>query len=85
MSQNGETSPLAATIETFEDLYENAPCGYLSVQLDGQIFRVNATLASWIGYTPEQLVGKRSAPADDSLPHFVRNPLCAPTEHAGVF
>ena len=60
MSQNGETPPpLAATIETFEDLYENAPCGYLSVQLDGQIFRINATLASWIGYTPEQLVGKR--------------------------
>ena len=59
MSQNNETSPLAATIETFEDLYENAPCGYLSVQLDGQIFRINATLASWIGYTPEQLVGKR--------------------------
>ena len=59
MSQNNETSPLAATIETFEDLYENAPCGYLSVQLDGQIFRINATLATWIGYTPEQLVGKR--------------------------
>ena len=59
MSQNNETLPLAATIETFEDLYENAPCGYLSVQLDGQIFRINATLASWIGYTPEQLVGKR--------------------------
>jgi phosphoserine phosphatase RsbU/P len=59
MSQNGEISPLAATIETFEDLYENAPCGYLSVQLDGQIFRINATLATWIGYTPEQLVGKR--------------------------
>jgi phosphoserine phosphatase RsbU/P len=59
MSQNGEISPLAATIETFEDLYENAPCGCLSVQLDGQIFRVNATLASWVGYTPEQLVGKR--------------------------
>lgn len=59
MSQNNETLPLAATIETFEDLYENAPCGCLSVQLDGQIFRVNATLASWVGYTPEQLVGKR--------------------------
>jgi phosphoserine phosphatase RsbU/P len=59
MSQNGEISPLAATIETFEDLYENAPCGCLSVQLDGQIFRVNATLASWVCYTPEQLVGKR--------------------------
>jgi sigma-B regulation protein RsbU (phosphoserine phosphatase) len=59
MSQSCETPPVAVPIEDFEDLYENAPCGHLSMQLDGHIFRVNATLAGWIGYTPEQLVGKR--------------------------
>jgi sigma-B regulation protein RsbU (phosphoserine phosphatase) len=59
MSLGGETPPVTAPIETFEDLYENAPCGHLSMQLDGHIFRVNATLAGWIGYTPDQLVGKR--------------------------
>ncbi|XVS66285.1 PP2C family protein-serine/threonine phosphatase [Actinosynnema sp. CA-299493] len=41
-----------------EDLYENAPCGYLSTMLDGQIARVNGTLLRWLGYSREQLVGR---------------------------
>jgi phosphoserine phosphatase RsbU/P len=45
--------------EDYEDLYENAPCGYLSVRNDGSIFKVNATFSNWIGYPGEQLVGKR--------------------------
>ncbi|WP_083958511.1 PP2C family protein-serine/threonine phosphatase [Herbidospora mongoliensis] len=43
-----------------EDLYENAPCGYLSTLLDGQIAKVNATLLGWLGYRREELVGRRS-------------------------
>jgi sigma-B regulation protein RsbU (phosphoserine phosphatase) len=42
-----------------EDLYENAPCGYLSIRPDGRIFKVNATFATWIGSSSEQLTGKR--------------------------
>ncbi|ROP37503.1 PP2C family protein-serine/threonine phosphatase [Saccharothrix texasensis] len=42
-----------------EDLYENAPCGYLSTMLDGQIAKVNGTLLRWLGYSREQLVGRR--------------------------
>lgn len=30
--------------EDLEDLYENAPCGYLSLQPDGRIVKVNRTL-----------------------------------------
>ncbi|MDF2901629.1 MAG: putative two-component regulator sensor histidine kinase protein [Phenylobacterium sp.] len=45
--------------EDLEDLYQNAPCGYLSMFPDGQIFRVNATLAGWTGRTPEDLTGAR--------------------------
>jgi sigma-B regulation protein RsbU (phosphoserine phosphatase) len=45
--------------DSTEDLYENAPCGYLSTLLDGQIARINATLLDWLGYTREQLVGRR--------------------------
>jgi sigma-B regulation protein RsbU (phosphoserine phosphatase) len=45
--------------EDYEDLYENAPCGFLSVRNDGSIFKVNGTFSKWIGFTPEQLVGKR--------------------------
>jgi phosphoserine phosphatase RsbU/P len=51
---------LASLLEdSTEDLYENAPCGYLSTLPDGQIARVNATLLSWLGYTRSELVGHR--------------------------
>jgi sigma-B regulation protein RsbU (phosphoserine phosphatase) len=52
---HSEGSPLS---EDLDDLYENAPCGYLSLHPDGHIFKVNATLAKWVGYSAEQLVGK---------------------------
>ena len=42
-----------------EDLYENAPCGYLSAALDGTIVRVNETFLRWTGYTRESLIGVR--------------------------
>ncbi|TAX28815.1 PAS domain-containing sensor histidine kinase [Rhizobium leguminosarum] len=45
--------------EDLEDLYENAPCGYLSLQPDGRIVKVNRTLSTWIGIPAEQLFGKR--------------------------
>jgi sigma-B regulation protein RsbU (phosphoserine phosphatase) len=47
------------TTEDLEDLYENAPCGYLSIKPDGRIVKVNATFSTWIGWTSEQLIGKR--------------------------
>ncbi|MBY5370340.1 PAS domain-containing sensor histidine kinase [Rhizobium leguminosarum] len=45
--------------EDLEDLYENAPCGYLSLQPDGRIVKVNKTLSTWVGIPAEQLLGKR--------------------------
>lgn len=45
-------------IETsLRDLYEDAPCGYLSTTLDGVIIRVNDTFVAWSGYSREQLLG----------------------------
>jgi sigma-B regulation protein RsbU (phosphoserine phosphatase) len=44
--------------ENLEDLYENAPCGYLSTWPDGRIARVNATLATWLGFEREVLLDK---------------------------
>jgi PAS domain S-box-containing protein len=41
------------------DLYENAPCGYHSIGADGTILRMNRTELSWLGYTSQELVGKR--------------------------
>ncbi|MFC5067713.1 ATP-binding protein [Flaviflagellibacter deserti] len=45
--------------EDLEDLYENAPCGYLSLGTDARIVKANRTLATWTGFTPDELVGKR--------------------------
>ncbi|EWM18495.1 PP2C family protein-serine/threonine phosphatase [Kutzneria sp. 744] len=41
------------------DLYDNAPCGYLSTLLDGEIAKINATLLDWLGYAREDLVGRK--------------------------
>ena len=45
--------------EDLEDLYENAPCGYLSLRPDGRIFKSNATLSNWIGFSQADLLGKK--------------------------
>ena len=54
-----QNPPRASIVEDLEDLYENAPCGYLSLDPGGRIFKVNKTLCSWVGYAPEHLIGKR--------------------------
>jgi PAS domain S-box-containing protein len=43
--------------ERAEDLFENAPCGYLSAAPDGTLLRVNATFLEWTGYRREELLG----------------------------
>ena len=43
--------------ESAEELYENAPCGYLSTSVDGRILKVNQTLTQWIGCDREELTG----------------------------
>jgi PAS domain S-box-containing protein len=47
------------TTDDLEDLFENAPCGYVSAQPDGRIIRVNATLANWLGRPCEAFVQSR--------------------------
>jgi sigma-B regulation protein RsbU (phosphoserine phosphatase) len=45
-------------VEDLGDLYEHAPCGYLSILPNGCIFKVNATFSTWVGFSGEQLLGK---------------------------
>lgn len=61
MSPQGEDPPTLAVppTEDAEDLYEHAPCGYLSTLPDGTIIRLNQTLLEWTGYRREDLVGRR--------------------------
>ena len=41
--------------EDLEDLFENAPCGYISTDPGGRIIKSNGTLASWLGYERAEL------------------------------
>lgn len=45
-------------VESAEELFEQAPCGYLTTTLDGTIVRVNRTFEQWTGHQREDLVGK---------------------------
>ncbi|MEU0237273.1 SpoIIE family protein phosphatase [Nocardiopsis sp. NPDC006198] len=41
-----------------EELYEFAPCGYLSTLMDGTIVRINATLLEWLGLERDAVVDR---------------------------
>ena len=45
-------------VEYLEDLYETAPCGYLSISPDGKIVKSNLTLADWLGSCANDLIGQ---------------------------
>ena len=44
--------------ESAEDLYENAPCGYIVARLDRRIMMVNGTLLALLGYERNTLTDK---------------------------
>jgi len=46
-------------IDDCNDLFENAPCGYVTLKADGKIHRANQTLCKWLGFSPNELAGKR--------------------------
>jgi len=46
-------------IDDFQDMFENAPCGYITIQTNGRIALVNKTLLEWIGYSADDMIGKR--------------------------
>ncbi|MDQ0956713.1 sigma-B regulation protein RsbU (phosphoserine phosphatase) [Streptomyces sp. B4I13] len=44
--------------DSAEDLYESAPCGYLSTLMDGTIAKINTTLLGWLGLERRAVVGR---------------------------
>ena len=40
------------------DLYNNAPVGYHSLDVEGRFLAVNQTELNWLGYSPEELMGQ---------------------------
>ena len=52
MSEHGPT-------DDYRDLFENAPCGYVTIGSDGRISKVNGTLIAWTGFEADMFVGRR--------------------------
>lgn len=66
-------SQLKLAFREIEDLYNNAPCGYHSLDDRGIVVNANNTLCNWLGYTREEIVGKVRFPdllSADSHPIF---------------
>ncbi|MBZ5561518.1 MAG: CHASE3 domain-containing protein [Acidobacteriia bacterium] len=65
------------------DLYNNAPCGYHSLDDHGTYVEVNDTELRWLGYTREELLGKRQFPElltegsrsafEEAFPRFIES------------
>ncbi|WP_405834066.1 PP2C family protein-serine/threonine phosphatase [Streptomyces sp. NBC_01176] len=58
-AEETSNAAFAALLEdSVEELYESAPCGYLSTLMDGTIAKINATLLGWLGLERESAVGR---------------------------
>ncbi|MFI2783347.1 PP2C family protein-serine/threonine phosphatase [Streptomyces sp. ALB3] len=44
--------------DSADELYESAPCGYLSTLMDGTVAKINTTLLTWLGRSREEVVGR---------------------------
>ncbi|HKU87742.1 MAG TPA: PAS domain S-box protein [Casimicrobiaceae bacterium] len=51
-------SDARAMADEMRDLYDNAPCGYHSIDPAGLIVRINATELGWLGYARDEVVGR---------------------------
>jgi PAS domain S-box-containing protein len=50
---------LATYAHELADLYNNAPCGYHSLDIEGRFVNINDTELQWLGYTHAEVLGKK--------------------------
>ncbi len=50
-------SALKSSEEKYKDLYDNAPDGYFSIDIEGKITEVNKTWLHMFGYSKEEIIG----------------------------
>lgn len=44
--------------DELNDLYENSPCGYHSLDSKGRVLKMNQTELNWLGYTRKEVIGR---------------------------
>jgi signal transduction histidine kinase/ActR/RegA family two-component response regulator len=55
-----QTRPITTRFDAdYADLFDNAPCGYVSTDPSGRILQVNRTLATWLKVKASDLSGRR--------------------------
>ncbi|MEA2323556.1 MAG: two-component system, cell cycle response regulator [Solirubrobacteraceae bacterium] len=58
MSAAAAGAAAALREETADDLYEHAPCAYVSALMDGTIVKCNGTFLTWTGHHRDDVVGR---------------------------
>ena len=53
------TLELQQALDRAQALYDHAPCGYLSLNMDLRFVNINQTLLNWLGYTREEVIEHR--------------------------
>lgn len=53
---------LISALGRVQDMYDNAPCGYHSLDDEGYFVEINQTELDWLGYTRDEVVGKKRFP-----------------------
>ena len=67
------TAELQNALNEVSDLYNNAPCGYHSIDKDSYFVRINDAELSWLGYSREEIIGKKKFPdiiTEESIKSF---------------
>ena len=49
---------ISQTLHEAQTLYDQAPCGYHSIDAQGVFVRMNRTELDWLGYTQEEVIGR---------------------------
>jgi len=55
----GEQQELIASLIDANELYQNAPCGYLSITPEGKIIKINQTILRWLGFDESEIIGRK--------------------------
>lgn len=82
---------LAEALALAQSLYNDAPCGYHSVDAEGVYVNMNETELRWLGYTREEVIGKmrysdftapgRGTLVEERLRRIQREGLLEPVEY----
>lgn len=70
------TAELENAYKELSDIYNNAPCGYHSLDKDGYFVKINNTELKWLGYTRDEIIGKKKFSdlvTDEGVKKFEKN------------